>query len=489
MQLNFTLHDYQKAFRTNIARAVQQHRRVIACAATGSGKTKTFISIALGAIAKGRTVLILSESLPIFSQIAAETPSTHIADGCTFNILLPGQLYLAMAQTLVRRPHLVAQFAAMGADLLIVVDEAHIGTHTKVVAALLQAMAIAFTATPVYKHAKHLPLLYRSIVVGPQPLELVESGYLAPYRHFQRKRADLANLVMGSNGEYTEASQESVFNDRVVYDGLIDDLRSMPFKKCVIFTASIKDCHLTYTTLTEAGFSCVEVHTKAAPNNLKRFTQGLIPICISVGQLTKGWDYPPVDLVVLKLKTTSLCKYLQMLGRGSRISPETGKTHWTVLDYGENCDLHMPWYYEHDWATLWNTVPKKKKLGVRPIKFCPECDYMLPATAQRCDNCGYVFPHKEPEPAPDSVLVEATAAYTALSGRAVSTLSAEELAQYARMTNKKQYAIRIAKKHAQQDPQFLFKFGRSMQYKESWVHYQLNQLPQEPILFTDTTIR
>lgn len=485
--MNFTLHEYQKAFRHNIACAVRDHHRTIACAATGSGKTKTFISIAHGALGRGKTVLILSETISIFTQITAEIKATHIADGCQFTRLFPGQVYVAMAQTLVRRPHLLQQFADMGADLLVIVDEAHIGTHTKCVAALPNAQAIGFTATPAYKHAKHLPQLYRNIVVGPQPLELVEKGYLCPYKHFERRRADIARLQLATTGEYTEASQEDVFNDRIVYDGLIEDLGSFQFRKCIIFTASIKDCGLTYSALTGAGFHCVEVHTKAPAANLKQFTHGLIPICVSVGQLTKGWDYRPTDLVVLKLKTTSLCKYLQMIGRASRTSPN--KTHFTVLDYGMNLTQHLPWNYEHSWAEMWNAIPKKKKTGVRPIKTCPQCDYMLPATARTCDNCGYIYPTPAPELPPESVLVEATAEYTRLSGRQISTLNPDELAVYARLTNKKQFAIRIAKHHAQTRPDFLFQFGRRMQYKEAWVHYQLNQLPQEPILFTDITIR
>lgn len=484
--MHFTLHEYQRAFRHNIAVAVKQYGRVIACAATGSGKTKTFISIALGAAGKGRTVLILSETITIFEQIAAEIQATHIAGGCTFRTILQGQIYLAMAQTLVRRPHLLEQFAAMGDALLVIVDEAHLGTHTKCIAALQDAQAVAFTATPVYKHARHLPTLYRSIVVGPQPLELVRDGYLCPYRHFERRRADLSRLQL-SGGEYTEASQELVFNDRVVYDGLIEDLRVISFRKCVIFTASIKDCGLTYQALTAAGFTCVEVHTKAPVGNLRRFTHGLVPIAVSVGQLTKGWDYPPVDLVVMKLKTTSLCRYLQCLGRGSRRSPD--KTHWTALDYGMNLSQHKPWNYEHDWATLWNSIPNKKKTGVMPIKICPQCDYMLPATARVCENCGYVYPVPEHEPPPESVLVEATAEYTRLTGRKVSTLTPQELATWATSTNKKNFAIRIAKHHAQSDPQFLFQFGRSMQYKEAWVHYQLNKLQQTPIFFQDVIIR
>jgi hypothetical protein len=53
--MNFTLYPDQQEFYRNTAIEVAKHKRVIACAATGFGKSKVFITIAQNAIAKNKT--------------------------------------------------------------------------------------------------------------------------------------------------------------------------------------------------------------------------------------------------------------------------------------------------------------------------------------------------------------------------------------------------------------------------------------------------
>lgn len=41
--------------------------------------------------------------------------------------------------------------------------------------------------------------------------------------------------------------------------------------------------------------------------------------------LTEGWDCPSVDCIVVLRPTKVRSLYSQMVGRGTRLSPETGK--------------------------------------------------------------------------------------------------------------------------------------------------------------------
>lgn len=50
------------------------------------------------------------------------------------------------------------------------------------------------------------------------------------------------------------------------------------------------------------------------------------------GILTEGADFPGIDTVLLARPTRSQNLYLQMIGRGLRNSPETGKTECLVMD-------------------------------------------------------------------------------------------------------------------------------------------------------------
>ena len=540
LKKEFTLRPYQQAFIRNLGIAVKEHRRVIGCAATGAGKSKTFLQIASNALKKRYTVLIITESRKVYKQLIREAHATEINSKKKLFHVLPGGIYLAMAQTLKRRKYLVEQFkqisvteTLLSIGLLIINDECHINQATGILLDLPNAMLIGFSGSPV---GKHLIKLYNHLVVGPQPHELVLDGFLSPYLHFERKRADISQLELDRAGEYTEESQERVFSTDAVYDGIIEDLTNPEFKwrKAIVFTSSIKQCEETTDRLRAAGLKCVAVHSECEKyaqrkgffNNvqpkkgqtledayLEQFTHGLIPICVSVGILTKGFDFPAIDFVAQMFKTTSLAKYLQTIGRGSRVLEgeeflpieQRTKQKFYVFDYGQNCTKHFLWDFARDWPTLWRGKPKRA--GVSPIKTCPQCDYVNNANAKVCTFCGYVWPvlnvEEQQEPT-ETILVEITAKYNKLVGRKISDLTPDELATYANTKGYKQLAIRVAKWHCfakgmergQPGRLFMEQYARAMNYKTQWVNIQVQAMravlqsnPNEKFEFTDKILR
>jgi len=492
--MSIVLRDYQQKFANKIVNALSKKKQILACAATGSGKTKTFIYLANRANIKGLTVLILTEATKIYEQITQELPAGNINAKVKDSYIAPGNIYIAMAQSLVNRKMMLQQFIALGGQLLIINDEAHIGTATKLLQQLISnnALLIGFTATPDFRFAKHLPLLYQEIIVGPQPDELVTDGYLCSYRHYARVLANIDELKI-KNGEFTEESQQIVFESKVVYDGLVADLRQRTFKKAIVFTASIKHCEDVYGMLTREGFNCIMVHSQLPPARqawdmaaFKDCNSG-VDICISVGILTKGWDYPPIDMVIIYRATTSLPLYLQMIGRGSRTHP--GKEVFTVLDYGANYQRHGLWDAEIDWVKKWNSKGKKGE-GVAPIKMCPECDFINPISVTTCKNCGHIFIKQGPskEEQAETKMIELTAKYRTLIGRKISTLTPAELSMYAKIKNKKAFSIRVAKSLTQSvDAGYLAGFASCMNYARGWVWH--NTPGSEPIPFTDITLK
>jgi superfamily II DNA or RNA helicase len=464
-----TLRPYQQDFVNRIRTALAQWRHVIACAATGAGKTKCFISISHQAITAGRTVLILSESTKIFKQIHAEIGNcVKIADGVKHVTINSNFVYVAMAQTLARRPAIIEELQRLGGKLLIISDEAHISTSSKLQLQLPDAYQIGFTATPDYRTGKHLPLCYKGIVIGPQPQELIESGHLAPYYHYERKIVNLKNLKKSSTGDFTEQSQESAFEKKEVFDGLFDDLLKFEFKKCIIYCASIKHCMHVTERLRSVGYEVSEVHSKNPKSDaeLARFMIGNVKLCVSVGSLTKGWDFPAIDLVVLHRATASLALFAQMCGRGARTLP--GKSHFRVLDYGGNASRHGLWNFTHDWETMW-LPPKKRstKEGAAPVRCCPTCGYMMHASAPQCPECKFIFPKAVQTPK-ETALIEMTTQYNGLRGRKMSSLTAQELAVYVKITNRKMFGQRIAK--ARGDA-FLNDYAKQMGWTYGWWNY------------------
>jgi superfamily II DNA or RNA helicase len=508
--MTFTLFPDQEEFIRNLAIELNRHHSIIGCAATGFGKSKVFIRIADKFKAKEscNSVLIVTESLKIYNQISLEMRGRIIdinADETGLIFIPENSICVAMAQTLSRRPHLLQQLSDFGRNLLMIIDEGHVGTQNNVIKELTNARKICFTATPDARWAKHLPEFYNSIVVGPQPEELVRLGRLTPYKHFARVSADLTSLAV-KGGEFTEESQEKAFGTAQVFDGLAEDLRTISHEKCLIFCASIADCEMEFDRLTNAGFSCVRSHTNRKilsdaedVYGLSQFIKGNVPICVSVGTLTKGFDFPMIDLIVLRRATTSLPLYLQMCGRGSRVWKEgvngfdsgvhKEKKGWVVLDYGQNFMRFGLWDMDREWGEVWNK-PNKPREGVAPVKLCPRCEYIMPNTASICPNCGFelVKNIKELEP---GKLIEITDQYTKRCvGKRFSQLIPEELAIYANFKNKKSFAARIAKSIDQDKPGYLEKYAAAMGYKPSWPDVTRRMIKEdEKISFQDFVLK
>jgi hypothetical protein len=66
---------------------------------------------------------------------------------------------------------------------------------------------------------------------------------------------------------------------------------------------------------------------------LRRLQSGELQILFAVDLFNEGLDIPAIDTVLLLRPTESAVVFLQQLGRGLRLSPDTGKSCLTVLDF------------------------------------------------------------------------------------------------------------------------------------------------------------
>ena len=74
--MSFTLYPHQAQLIADIQMSLHINTQIIACAATGMGKTKIAITICNAALTKGRSVLVITESDKIYKQFDAEIPHT-----------------------------------------------------------------------------------------------------------------------------------------------------------------------------------------------------------------------------------------------------------------------------------------------------------------------------------------------------------------------------------------------------------------------------
>ena len=102
----------------------------------------------------------------------------------------------------------------------------------------------------------------------------------------------------------------------------------------------------------------------------------------NVNVLTTGFDAPNTDCVVMLRPTNSPGLLIQCAGRGTRLSPETGKSSCLFLDYGGNILRHGPL----DMIKV--KEPGSGKGGDAPAKKCPQCLALIHAGYTACPECG-----------------------------------------------------------------------------------------------------
>lgn len=441
---------------------------------------------------KGLIPVVLTHRGKIHKQLINHCSGISIDADTEYIFIQPGHCYVAMHQSLIKRQSIISQLIAAGNKVILIIDECHRGDFVKMFELLPQATRIGFSATPAWKWAKHLPKWYASLIHGPQPQELIKMGNITPIDYYEM-RNDLSTLSKGSTGDFTEASQQLTFDKAQLYDGLFIELASFKFNKCIVFCASKKSADLINDQFITNGYRAVKYYSglKNGSYELAKFTElDQANVLVTVSALSEGFDYTKIDFNILWRATTSLPLFIQMAMRGA--TPDPCKTITTVLDFGGNNSRFggkkniNALIMDRDWHALSQQPPvlPKTSNGVAAIKNCVACDFIISALARSCSNCGYIYPEAEVKLKEgelikiehDLAAVKDQAA--ALMGRRISSLTAPELALYAKEKDRKKICMRVAKSKAITDNQFIADYGKSMGYKSGWADRELRNIAE-----------
>lgn len=238
--------------------------------------------------------------------------------------------------------------------------------------------------------------------------EMIQQGYLSPLiSRAGRAEANLANLHIRGGEFISDEVAAAMDNDALVTSACREIVELTRDRKSVlIFTASVDHCkHVAEKIEAFSGKECAIVTGDTSPAEraeiIARFKGELIPADLfgtpkpplkflaNVNVLTTGFDAPNTDYAVMLRPTNSPGLLIQCAGRGTRLSPETGKSSCLFLDYGGNILRHGPL----DMIKV--KEPGSGKGGDAPAKKCPQCLALIHAGYTACPECGYVFPPKE----------------------------------------------------------------------------------------------
>ena len=257
--------------------------------------------------------------------------------------------------------------------------------------------------------------------------ELINRGYISNITARAGKvKADTEGLHIRAGEFVAEDVEKLMGEDRLVTAACREIVELTKNRQaCLVFCTSIAHCRKVAAQIAKfSGEECAivtgdtsDIEREETICRLRGETvkadlfaeKPSLKYCCNVSVLTTGTDIPRLDTIALLRPTNSPGLLVQMVGRGFRLSPETGKTECLVLDYGRNIERHGP--------IDMIKVKEPGQGGGGPLaKECPNCRTIVNLPVMLCPTCGYQWPRNEPERKGH----EATAAKTAILSGEVS---------------------------------------------------------------------
>ncbi|QCE42999.1 DEAD/DEAH box helicase [Psychroserpens sp. NJDZ02] len=241
---------------------------------------------------------------------------------------------------------------------LVIIDEAHYNSFTKLFKFFEKSFILGVTATPLSSNI-NLPMKdnYNELIVGETIHSLIANEFLARAEIFSYN-VGLTSLVVGANGDYTVKSSEDLYTNTDMLTKLIQAYEERcKGKKTLIFNNGINTSLHVYDTFRRGGYPVAHLDNNNTKKErkaiLKWFKETPDAILTSVSILTTGFDEPTVDCIMLNRATKSLTLYYQMIGRGSRILKDKNK--FVVIDLGNNLHRFGPWGNDLDWHKIFRS--------------------------------------------------------------------------------------------------------------------------------------
>jgi len=317
------------------------NRRTLLVQATGTGKTVVMAELARRVADHGGRTLLLAHRGELLSQAADKIGSftglscavEKAGETCvgTWNSVTVGSV-----QTLMRDSRL----DALAPDRFdcVMVDEAHHALadgYTKVLDHFPGANVLGVTATPDRGDQRDMGEVFDSLAYEYGLAQAVRDGWLCPIEarmlpvtlDVSGVSIQAGDYAAGQLGDALDPYLDAIA-DAMAAEGLHD-------RRTVVFLPLVRTAKAFRDRLCERGFSAAEVDGQSEDRAevLADFDAGRYEVLCNSMLLTEGWDCPAVDCIVVLRPTKSRSLYAQMVGRGTRLSPETGKGKLLLLDF------------------------------------------------------------------------------------------------------------------------------------------------------------
>jgi type I restriction enzyme R subunit len=376
-RLGYKLRYYQQtAINRTVESIAKGEKRILLVMATGTGKTYTAFHIIYRLWKNGikKRILFLADRNALIDQTKRgdfKPFKDHMTVIRKKKIDKAYEIYLALYQGLTNYNEDKDAYREFSPDFfdLIIVDECHRGSAAadsawrEILEYFHSATQIGMTATP--KETKQVsnieyfgePVYTYSLKQG------IEDGFLAPYKVI---RVGINVDLEGWRPEFGKTDEKGVLVKDRIYNTkdfdrklVIDERTALVakrvseflektnrFDKTIIFCVDIEHSERMRHAISNENIDLVKKNYKyvmritgdelEGKRELDNFInpEETYPVIATTSKLmTTGIDSQTCKLIVLESNIKSMTEFKQIIGRGTRIKEEYGKTFFTIMDF------------------------------------------------------------------------------------------------------------------------------------------------------------
>lgn len=314
---------------------------------TGCGKTIVFAKVAEECVKGGSRVLILAHRGELLDQ-AADKIGKSTGLGCATEKAEQTclgswfRIVVGSVQSMMREKRL-NQFPNDYFNTIII-DEAHhciSDSYQKVLRHFPDAEVLGVTATPDRGDMQNLGTVFESLAYEYTLPKAIKEGYLSPIKAVTIPLKIDMSAVGVQAGDFKSGDIATALDPYL--ESIAEEMEKYcSNKKTVVFLPLVKTSQKFRDILNNHGFKAAEVNgdSKDRAEILEAFDKDQYNVLCNSMLLTEGWDCPSVDCIVVLRPTKVRSLYCQMVGRGTRLSPETNKDHLLLLDFLWHTERH-----------------------------------------------------------------------------------------------------------------------------------------------------
>lgn len=186
--------------------------------------------------------------------------------------------------------------------------------------------------------------MYDKIIFHKGLSELMEENWICSIQSFKVSTSvSLADVDIVDN-DFIQSQLASTINIPARNKLIVEwwKKNGQSFRSTLVFAVNVEHIHQLEKHFREENIDARSVWGETPSSErislIRQFKEGKFPVLINCGVFTEGVDIPEIDCILLARPTTSSVLYIQMIGRGLRLT-ETKKT-CVVVDFVDNSAKH-----------------------------------------------------------------------------------------------------------------------------------------------------